>query len=298
SAPRAAVVLWQALALAAVLAAVGAALAAPEEALRAWAGEVEFGAGLLLAVGLAALLAGVIVVRLVWVSVWLGLRTRRRRTRHAELLHLLDTADPQDRRMHVLAGPVPMAYCIPGRTQKVVLTDAALEVLDADEVDAVIEHERAHLRARHDLVLEAFTALHAAFPRFVRSQLALEAVHQLLELLPDDGAARHVGSQRLGSALGKLGSTAQSGPVQARRARLAAGAAGRPAPAGHAAGAYLSAVAVLALPTVVLVQPGLRAAMDAIGNGAGARARGWRVVVRPWRAVVALQPAAGHRMES
>ncbi|HLR28048.1 MAG TPA: M56 family metallopeptidase [Ruania sp.] len=266
SAPRAAVVLWQALALAAVLAAVGAALAAPEEALRAWAGEVEFGAGLLLAVGLAALLAGVIVVRLVWVSVWLGLRTRRRRTRHAELLHLLDTADPQDRRMHVLAGPVPMAYCIPGRTQKVVLTDAALEVLDADEVDAVIEHERAHLRARHDLVLEAFTALHAAFPRFVRSQLALEAVHQLLELLADDGAARHVGSQRLGSALGKLGSTAQSGPVQARRARLAAGAAGRRAPGGHAAGAYLSAVAVLALPTVVLVQPWLRAAMDAIGN--------------------------------
>ena len=265
-APRAAVVLWQALALAAVLAAVGAALAAPEEALRAWAGEVEFGAGLLLAVGLAALLAGVIVLRLVWVSVWLGLRTRRRRARHAQLLHLLDTADPQDRRMHVLAGPVPMAYCIPGRTHKVVLTDAALEVLDADEVDAVIEHERAHLRARHDLVLEAFTALHAAFPRFVRSRVALDAVHQLLELLADDGAARHVGSRRLGSALGKLGGTAHSGPVQARRARLAAGAAGRRAPGRHAAGAYLSAVAVLALPTVVLVQPWLRAAMDAIGN--------------------------------
>src|SRR5699024_11374759 len=103
------------------------------------------------------------------------LRTRRRRTRHAELLHLLDTADPQDRRMHVLAGPVPMAYCIPGRTQKVVLTDAALEVLDADEGDAVIEHERAHLRARHDLVLEAFTALHAAGPRWVQRQRAREA---------------------------------------------------------------------------------------------------------------------------
>src|SRR5699024_12108732 len=58
-APRAAVVLWQALALAAVLAAVGAALAAPEEALRAWAGEVEFGDGLLLAVGVADLLEGV-----------------------------------------------------------------------------------------------------------------------------------------------------------------------------------------------------------------------------------------------
>lgn len=261
-APRAGVVLWQALAMAAVLAAVGAALATPEEALRTWTGSIEFGMDLLHAAGLAALLAGVILVRLVWVTVRLGLRTRRRRARHAELLQLLDTADPDDRRMHVLTGPVPMAYCIPGRSHKVVVTDATLALLDAAEVDAVIEHERAHLRARHDLVLEAFTALHASFPRFVRSRLALDAVHRLLEMLADDAAAARVGTDTLRSALAKLGSTAESSTIHARRARLQVVDAGHPQLAG--AGAYLGAVAVLALPTLVLVEPWLRAAAAAL----------------------------------
>ena len=263
-APRAGVVLWQALAGAAVLAAVGAALAAPEEALRAWSGSVEFGGGLMLAAGLAAVLAGVIMVRLVWVTFRLGLRTRRRRAHHAQMLHLLATADPDDRRMHVLTGPVPMAYCIPGRTRKVVVTDAALALLDAAEIDAVIEHERAHLRARHDLVLEAFTALHASFPRFARSRVALDAVHRLLEMLADDGAAARVGPAALSSALAKLGSTAESETIQARRARLETVDGGHRQLVG--AGAYLTAVAVLAVPTLVLVQPWLQAAVAAIRN--------------------------------
>lgn len=258
-APRAGVVLWQALAVAAVLAAVGAALAAPEEVLRAWTGTVQFGTALVVAAGVAALLAGVIVARLVWVTIRLGLRTRRRRAHHAQMLHLLDTADPDDRRMHVLTGPVPMAYCIPGRSQKVVVTDAALALLDAAEVEAVIEHERAHLRARHDLVLEAFTALHASFPRLVRSRTALDAVHHLLEMLADDVAAARVGSGVLRSALGKLGATAESKSIECRRARLATG------PDHHrqliGAGAYLAAAAILAVPTLVLVEPWLRAAV-------------------------------------
>lgn len=262
--PRAGVVLWQALAVAAVLAAVGAALAAPEEALRAWTGSVQFGTGLLIAAGLAGLLAGVIAIRLVWVTVRLGLRTRRRRAHHAQMLHLLDVADPEDRRMHVLTGPVPMAYCIPGRSRKVVVTDSALALLDTAEVDAVIEHERAHLRARHDLVLEAFTALHASFPRFVRSRLALDAVHRLLEMLADDGAAARVGPGALSSALAKLGSTGESTTIEARRARLG------PAVDEHrklvGAGAYLTAVAVLAVPTLVLVEPWLQAAVAAISG--------------------------------
>ena len=262
--PRAGVVLWQALALAAVLAAIGAALAAPEEALRAWTGSVEFGVGLLIAAGCAAVLAGVIVIRLVWVTVRLGLRTRRRRARHAQLLELLDSPDPTDRRMQVLAGPVPMAYCLPGRSQKVVVTDAALALLNAAEVDAVIEHERAHLRARHDLVLEAFTALHASFPRFARSRLALDAVHRLLEMLADDGAAGRADPVALSSALAKLGSTAENETIRARRTRLDRGRPGHRQLAG--AGAYLVAVAVLALPTMVLVEPWLQAAVAAISS--------------------------------
>lgn len=264
--PRAGVVLWQAVAVAAVLAAIGAVLAAPEEALRAWGGTVQFGPALVLAAGAAGLLAGVIVIRLGWVTLRLGLRTRRRRARHAEMLELLDTADPDDLRMHVLSGPVPMAYCVPGRTRRVVITDAALALLDGAEVDAVIEHERAHLRARHDLVLEAFTALHASFPRFVRSRTALEAVHRLLEMLADDAAAARVEPGVLTSALGTLGATSDGDVIASRIARLRAGDEERRRRGLLSAGAYAMAAAVLAVPTVVLVDPWLRAAINAIWN--------------------------------
>lgn len=262
--PRAGVVLWQAVAAAAVLAAIGAVLAAPEEALRAWGGAVQFGPALVLAAGVAALLAGVIVLRLGWVSVRLGLRTRRRRARHAEMLELLDTADPDDLRMHVLSGPVPMAYCLPGRTRRVVVTDAALALLDGAEVDAVIEHERAHLRARHDLVLEAFTALHVSFPRFVRSRTALDAVHRLLEMLADDAASVRVGPDVLTSALGKLGATSDGDVIASRITRLRGGEGEQPRRGLFSLGVYAMSAAVLAVPTLVLVEPWLRAAIGAI----------------------------------
>lgn len=263
-APRAGVVLWQAVALAAVLSALGAVLAAPEEALRAWQGTVEFGPALLLAAGIAGLLAGVIILRLVWVGLRLGMRTRKRRARHAQMLELVETDDPVDLRMHVLSGAIPMAYCLPGRSNRVVITDTALELLTVEEVDAVVEHERAHLRARHDLVLEAFTSLHASFPRVVRSRAALDAVQRLLEMLADDAAVVRVGRNALVSALRTLGPTADGGHVSPRINRLAKAPAAQAAPRLLAVSAYVLAVAVLALPTLVLVGPWLQAALPAI----------------------------------
>ena len=73
---------------------------------------------------------------------------------------------------------------------RVVLSRGALSALTDEELAAILSHERAHLRARHDLVLEAFTAVHTAFPRFVRSASALNAVRLLVELLADDAAVR------------------------------------------------------------------------------------------------------------
>ena len=72
--------------------------------------------------------------------------------------------------VRVLDHEVPLAYCLPGRrTSRVVVSAGTLGLLAGDEVDAVLAHERAHLRARHDLVLEAFDVLHRAFPRWVSS---------------------------------------------------------------------------------------------------------------------------------
>ncbi|EYR62127.1 Zn-dependent protease with chaperone function [Actinotalea ferrariae CF5-4] len=267
-APRAAVVLWQAGALAAVLAAVGAALAAPEEIWRAVRGEQGArDAWLLVAASVAALTAGTIVLRLAVTTLRLGVVLRRRRRRQRDALDLLGAVDDDAARLHVLSGTVPLAYCVPGRPARVVVTEMVLQVLDEAETRAVVEHERAHLRARHDLVLEAFTALHVAFPRVVRSRLALDAVSTLLEMLADDIAAQRTGPGPLRRALRALEPKAEGHEVALRRARLE-DVYPDDGPRGHAravaAGAYLTGAAVLAVPTVALVTPWLRAAVSAL----------------------------------
>ena len=55
---------------------------------------------------------------------------------------------------------------------------------------AVLAHERAHLRERHDLVLLPFTALARAFPWSVLVQRSYASVALLVEMLADDHAAR------------------------------------------------------------------------------------------------------------
>lgn len=265
-APRAGVTLWQAVALAAVLAAVGAVLAIPEEAWRSYqnAGGTLGRPALFAAMAVAGAGAGIIVVRLGLTTLRLGLDSRRRRARHRELLDLLATPDP--RRVQVLAGSVPMAYCVPGQDARVVLTGAAIDLLEPGEVEAVIEHERAHLRARHDLVREAFTALHVAFPTVVRSEVARHAVDHLLELLADDAALARAPRAHLRGALETLADTTDDPRIQARLQRLA-----EPEPSlfrrrGAAALAYLLAVAVLVVPTAVLAGPWLLQAGRALSS--------------------------------
>jgi hypothetical protein len=106
-----------------------------------------------------------------------------------------------------------------------------------------------------------FTAVHAAFPRFVRSANALNAVRLLIEMLADDAAVRAAGPTPLARALvacasGRTpsGALAAGGPTTVLRLRRLGG---RPNSLALAAGAYLAAAAVLVLPTVALAVPWL-----------------------------------------
>jgi Zn-dependent protease with chaperone function len=56
------------------------------------------------------------------------------------------------------------AYCLHGVRGRVVVTSGAVAHLRGEELEAVLAHESAHLRARHDLVLAAATAMQRAFP--------------------------------------------------------------------------------------------------------------------------------------
>ncbi|MDD7916751.1 M56 family metallopeptidase [Actinomycetospora callitridis] len=267
--PRAAIVLWQAVALAAVLAAVGSALAAPEELLRALGPQQRTGTPLLIAVAVAATIAGLIVLRLAVVLVLLGVRTRRRRARHRDMVDLLDRAErsatvgsPGARAvLRVLDGAVPFAYCVPGRAPRVVVTEAALDTLAPEELRAVLAHEQAHLDARHDLVRESFVALHQAFPVLVRSRQARDAVGLLLEMLADDAARARSSDTAMAGALEAFVVTGDT-EVAARLERV------RTLRCGDrrlATGVYLTAAAVVVVPTVAVVIPWLSAALPAAG---------------------------------
>ena len=103
----------------------------------------------------------------------------------------------------------------PGLRRRVVLTEGTLAALPPDELAAVMAHERAHLRARHDLVLEFFTVLHRAVPARLRAPAALREVHLLIEVLADRAARRRRRSRAARSRPGR----ARRGQPSRHRAR-------------------------------------------------------------------------------
>lgn len=268
-APAAAVLLWQAITLAAVLSALGVVLAAPEELTRAaGSGKPVAAAALIGALAVAA----TIVLRLLASLAGVTRRSRTRRAKHRLLLDLLDRAEQRqeldDANVRVLQGNLPLAYCVPGREARVVVSDGALRLLDRAEVDAVLAHEQTHLRQRHELVMESFTAFYRAVPRPLRSRRPLDAVHLLLEMVADDAARRRTGPQPLRGALERLTDAVPLAEDvvpegDSRRRRMARLAAPR-RPAGALETAVMvSALALLVLPTVILVVPWLDRALDA-----------------------------------
>jgi Zn-dependent protease with chaperone function len=268
-APRAAIVLWQSIALAAVLSAFSAGIAI---ASRLFAPGPDGRPTATITSEIAALgwplwttyvivfaVTLVIGARLTFAVVQVAIATRRRRAHHRMVVDLVGKS--QGNHLRILDVAQPLAYCLPGVRSRVVVSEGALNALADNEMAAILSHERAHLRARHDLVLEMFTAVHAAFPRFVRSAHALHAVRLLIELLADDAAVRAAGPTPLARALVACasghtpsGALAAGGPTTVLRVRRLGG---RPNSRVLAAGAYLAAAAVLVVPTAALAVPWL-----------------------------------------
>lgn len=270
--PRAAVTLWQALALAAVLAALGAGIALSYST-AGQPGEPRFDSSAPRDLAAAAVLAltALVVVRLAWSVAKVAIGTRARRRRHRALVDVLATPDGLVPGLRVLAEQTPLAYCLPALwDSRVVVSVGALDRLQEDELGAVLAHEQAHLRARHDLVLEAFTMVHTAFPRWVRSDVALEQARALVELLADDDARRRNGPAPLARALVALaGAQAPAAGLAAAKSATVLRVQRLSSPAGRhrclAAATYTAAAALLVLPTVTVAAPVLRALVTAVG---------------------------------
>lgn len=276
-APRATVVLWQAIALAAVLSAFSAGIAIASRLLMpgpdgrptaSLHGDINRLGWPLWVLYVSVFAVTVLVgARLLLAVLRVAIGTRRRRAHHRMLVDLLGVGN-QDmgsqtgvRDLRILEVAQPLAYCLPGVRSRVVVSEGTLASLTDAEVAAILSHERAHLRARHDLVLEGFTAVRAAFPRFVRSTSALNSVRLLIELLADDAAVRVVGRTPLARALVACascrtpsGALAAGGPTTVVRVRRLSG---RGNSLMLAVSAYLAAAAVLVVPTVALAVPWL-----------------------------------------
>lgn len=200
--PLLALLVWQAVALAAV---VSLLLAGP---LGLWLLRDRITTPLHLALAAVAMaVTGFMVLRLVVAGHRVGAALRRTRRQHVELLELvgrhfdlLDLPEPP-RQLRVIDHPAPTAYCVPGVSHRVVISTGMLARLGQQEVLAVLAHERAHVRARHDLLVEFFTVLHMSMPARLRQDAALAEVRLLAEVLADRAGARDIGALAMGRAL-------------------------------------------------------------------------------------------------
>lgn len=263
--PRASVVLWQAMALAAVLAALGAGVAVTLDTID----RPDPGLGWTVIHVAAFTLTVVVAIRLGWSAARVAMRTRRRRARHRMLVDLLSKQEYSSAELRVLDETTPLAYCLPGvRDPRVVLSEGTLEHLDQNELRAVLAHERAHLRARHDLVLEAFTMLREAFP-LPTNRAPLEQSGRLVEMLADDAARKRVGPVAVARALVALAhapipkaALGLSGTATVQRVQRLAEPDN-----GHrllAFGVYAVAAAIVVVPTLTVAVPLLSRIPDAL----------------------------------
>lgn len=282
--PGPALVAWQAVGLSAV---VSALLVGPAALIRAQHGDVipdvvpvfdpvssgivHSPATLVIALGISG--STLILLLMSGHRVGTGLRTLRRR--HRELVDMLavpggtepHTNSGHDHRpaqlptwVRILEDVSPTAYCLPGMRQRLVLSRGTLAQLTTEELNAVLMHEQAHLKHRHDLLLEFFTVLHHTVPAPLRCRAALSEVHLLVEALADRAALRQAGARPLARALvamaesrppdASLGSGADTTATRVRLELIAAAA--RPA---RLLTAIITAftIAVLASPWLLLL---------------------------------------------
>jgi hypothetical protein len=214
--PAAAILLWQALGLAGGLAAVGAlvAVGVNDEGTGVVGGVLIVGQRL--ATGeltshpepplvtlaqITCLAAGITLLAILWWVLLLAFAAVvQARRRQRELLVLLAHGDPKAPGALVVDHPTAAAYCLPGIRSRIVVSVGTLDLLAPAELAAVLAHERAHLRARHDLVLIPFTSLRRAFPRSRVIAQSYLTVALLVEMMADDHALRALPAPELQTA--------------------------------------------------------------------------------------------------
>ncbi|KUN82657.1 peptidase M48 Ste24p [Streptomyces bungoensis] len=139
---------------------------------------------------------------------------------------------PGETELVVVDDDVPLAFALPGAPGRVVVSRGMLHCLRDDEREALLAHERAHLRGRHHL-FQSVWRLTAALNPLLRP-LAVAGGY-VLERWADEEAAERVGDRRVvANAVG--------------RAALASAGASRPPALAVTGGAVPQRVRALLAP--------------------------------------------------
>ena len=217
----------------------------------------------LAAIGVVATIA--VLTRLGWATA-ARIRAGREREPHLDQLRLLAGAAAPDEPLWI-RDDRPLALSVGGRPGVIIMSDTLRRELTPAAVAATLEHERAHLRGRHHLLMAITQTLASALPVCPLLRRAPSAVEDLVEFAADARAARHCGPAAVREALCRL--TGQPTPalglpmagrlVHVRLARLSAGTVGS-GPMARATACLTVAMVALLLP----VAAGL-SAFDVIG---------------------------------
>ena len=275
--PQLAMSLWLVLQLSWTVAVVLAVLAATAPSRLTWLGAQPGGSqalpagpapgGAVVAVA-GLLLAAAVVLRTGWCLAGELARSRRDRREHATLVAAAGRPCPE-LGVVVLDHDAPAAYCVPCGRYRLVVSAGALAALGTEQLQAVLAHERAHLRYRHHLMLAVAAALARAFPPVPLFAQAGPELGVLAEMAADDAAARRHGRDHLAKALVVLAragtrpaALAAGGPAAiARIQRLLA-----PPQQRRVRYARLAAAAGLLLPAAIACLPLIIAACDATAH--------------------------------
>ncbi|SMY12583.1 M56 family metallopeptidase [Brevibacterium jeotgali] len=255
--PVAAVIIWQAIGVAGGFSLISACIAfalaplvhvpgiALDDALDWWRWPL-----LAVGIGLLALLLGSLL--------WEARSARLHRARHREVLSLVSEPREGAPETRVIETDHALAYSVAGGSGTTVVSTGLLALLEDEERDAVLAHEREHLRLRHDLLTLAFASWHRMLPFLPATRTALEAVSAAIEIMADDAARRSVSDRAFVRALTKVSAKQAAGSkdydpdlTDVRIARLSAPVAADMIRSRVRAAVY--AVCLVAVPPLILV---------------------------------------------
>lgn len=128
-------------------------------------------------------------------------------------------------RVSFISSRQPIACSLRSRSPEVMISSRLAETLGPRELRAIIEHERAHVRGRHDLITQVAALNCACLPALMAPRELRRATALLIELIADDRAARSTSAADVAAALQALAALRPDPALSLRARRVLAHAA-------------------------------------------------------------------------